>query len=403
MPHDDSVTATVIGVSSRRQEQPSKVRREVVEQVPYGLRVGAALSWRFLTLCGALAVLVFLVGYFASLVIPVGIALLLAALMAPAVKHLVAWKVPGWAATTIVLVGGLLLVVGVLVSVVAAFVNGVPELQAKVVVGIDQIKDWLVHGPLQLTPQDLDQYVGRFVEMLKSNISTIATNAVNTTVTTAVGVGELLTGFLLLLFTLIFFLHDGSNIWSFLTRGVPIRARKRVDVAGRRGFASLVSYVRATVVVAIVDAVGIGIGLAIVGVPLAVPLAALVFLAAFVPIIGSLIAGSVAVLVALVANGPIEALIVLIIVIAVMQLESHVLQPLLLGKAVSLHPLAVILVIMGGLSLAGIPGALLGVPVLAVLNSAIRSLVNEDDPDPELVDPTNRADAVVGGKGEEPA
>ncbi|WHT19477.1 AI-2E family transporter [Crossiella sp. CA-258035] len=390
-------------MSSRRQVPPTPIRREVVEQVPYGLRVSAALSWRFLTLCGALAVLVFLVGYFAGLVIPVGIALLLAALMAPAVRQLVSWRVPGWAATTIVLVGGLLLVVGVLVSVVAAFVNGVPELQSKVVVGLDQIKDWLVHGPLQLTQQDLDQYLNRFVEMLKSNVSTIATNAVNTTVTTAVGVGELLTGFLLLLFTLIFFLHDGSNIWHFMTKAVPGNVRDRVDVAGRRGFASLVSYVRATVVVAVVDAVGIGIGLAIVGVPLAVPLAALVFLAAFVPIIGSLVAGSVAVLVALVANGPIEALIVLIIVIAVMQLESHVLQPLLLGKAVSLHPLAVILVIMGGLSLAGIPGALLGVPVLAVLNAAIRSLVNEDNPDPDSVDPTNRADAIPSGKGDEPA
>ncbi|MBP2475573.1 putative PurR-regulated permease PerM [Crossiella equi] len=382
---------------------PTPIRREVVEQVPYGLRVGAALSWRFLTVCGALAVLVFLIGYFASLAIPVGVALLMAALMAPAVRQLVSWRVPQWAATTIVVIGGLLLVVGVLVSVVAAFVNGVPELQAKVVVGLDQIRDWLVHGPLGLTQQDLDQYLSRFVEMLKSNVSSIATNAVNTTVLTVVGVGELLTGFLLLLFTLIFFLHDGSNIWNFMTRAVPGRARDRVDTAGRRGFASLVSYVRATVVVAVVDAVGIGIGLAIVGVPLAVPLAALVFLAAFVPIIGSLIAGSIAVLVALVANGPIQALIVLIIVIAVMQLESHVLQPLLLGKAVSLHPLAVILVIMGGLALAGIPGALLGVPVLAVLNAAIRSLVNEENPDPTTVDPTNTADAVPGGKGDEPA
>ncbi len=392
----------MIRVSSSKVP-PTPIRREVVEQVPYGLRVGAALSWRFLTVCGALAVLVFLIGYFASLAIPVGVALLMAALMAPAVRQLVSWRVPQWAATTIVVIGGLLLVVGVLVSVVAAFVNGVPELQAKVVVGLDQIRDWLVHGPLGLTQQDLDQYLSRFVEMLKSNVSSIATNAVNTTVLTVVGVGELLTGFLLLLFTLIFFLHDGSNIWNFMTRAVPGRARDRVDTAGRRGFASLVSYVRATVVVAVVDAVGIGIGLAIVGVPLAVPLAALVFLAAFVPIIGSLIAGSIAVLVALVANGPIQALIVLIIVIAVMQLESHVLQPLLLGKAVSLHPLAVILVIMGGLALAGIPGALLGVPVLAVLNAAIRSLVNEENPDPTTVDPTNTADAVPGGKGDEPA
>ena len=129
--------------------------------------------------------------------------------------------------------------------------------------------------------------------------------------------------------------------------------RDRVDVAGRRGFASLVSYVRATAAVAVVDAVGIGIGLAIVRVPLAVPLAALVFLGAFIPIIGAVIAGTVAVLVALVANGFVPALIVLGIVIAVMQLESHILQPLLLGRAVRLHPLAVVLSIATGVSSTG--------------------------------------------------
>ena len=157
-----------------------------------------------------------------------------------------------------------------------------------------------------------------------------------------------------------------------------------MDVAGRRGLAALVSYVRATAVVATVDALAIGIALAVLGVPLAVPLAALVFLGAFIPIIGAVVAGGVAVMIALVAQGLVSALIVLGVVIAVMQLESHVLQPLLLGRAVKLHPLAVVLSIATGLLVGGIAGALLAVPLLAVLNSGIRSLLSEAD---EHVDP----------------
>jgi predicted PurR-regulated permease PerM len=169
-------------------------------------------------------------------------------------------------------------------------------------------------------------------------------------------------------------------------RAMPRTVRARVDVAGRRGFASLVSYVRATAAVAVVDAVGIGVGLWILGIPLVIPLATLVFLGAFVPIIGAVVAGGVAVLVALVTKGFVGALIVLAIVIAVMQLESHVLQPLLLGRAVKLHPLAVVMAITAGLVAAGIAGALLAVPLLAVLNAGIRSLLHEHDPHPEEID-----------------
>jgi predicted PurR-regulated permease PerM len=185
-------------------------------------------------------------------------------------------------------------------------------------------------------------------------------------------------------FILIFFLYDGPGIWRFVTRGVPARVRDRVDVAGRRGFAALVSYVRATAAVALVDAIGIGIGLAIIGVPLVIPLSALVFLTAFVPIIGAVLAGVVAVLVAMVAKGFVAALFVLAVVIGVNQLESHVLQPFLLGRAVRLHPLAV--VFATGLITAGIAGALLAVPLLAVLNASIRSLLHEEHVEAEHID-----------------
>jgi predicted PurR-regulated permease PerM len=179
---------------------------------------------------------------------------------------------------------------------------------------------------------------------------------------------------------LIFFLHDAGRIWRFVLRLVPLHQRDEVDLAGRRGFASLVGYTRATAVVAVVDALGIAIGLWILEVPLVVPLAAVVFLGAFVPVVGAVLSGAVAVAVALVANGYVEALIVLAIVIAVVQLESHVLQPILMGRAVQLHPLAVVLGVAAGVVVAGITGALLAVPLIAVLAAAVRSLAHPDHP-----------------------
>jgi predicted PurR-regulated permease PerM len=203
-----------------------------------------------------------------------------------------------------------------------------------------------------------------------------------------------ITGGLLTLFTLIFFLYDGPGIWQFVTKIVPTQARPRIDLAGHRGFASLVAYVRATLLVAFVDATGIGVGLAIVGVPLALPLAALVFLGSFIPIVGALLSGLISVLVALVTVGPVGALVVLAIVLAVQQLEGHILQPLLMGRAVQLHALAVVLSIAAGVVLAGIVGALLAVPLVAVANAMVRSLRTEIPPVGDAIDATDPDEAT---------
>ncbi len=355
---------------------------DVTTLVPRSLRVSAALSWRFLVVIAALYVIIWLVGYLSVVVIPLSIALLLAALLAPAVAQLVKAKFPRGLAAAIVLIGGLGLLGGLLTFVIIQFTDGLPELQKQLNESLDQIKNWLVNGPIHLRQEQIQEFIDKAFSFLKDNQAALT----NSALTTASTVGEILTGFVLTLFILIFFLAGGDQIWGFLVKGVPQRVRSRVDVAGRRGFASLVSYVRATALVAVVDAVGIGIGVAILGVPLVVPLATLVFLLAFVPIIGAVVAGTVAVLIALVTKGFITALIVLAVVIGVMQLESHVLQPLLLGRAVRLHPLAVVLAITGGLVAAGIAGALLAVPLLAVLNAGIRSLLHEVDPVPEEVD-----------------
>lgn len=370
-------------------------------RVPRLLRVSAALSWRFVAVVAALYVVGMVVGYLATMVIPAGVALLLAALLSPAVAQLTRVGVPRGLATGLVLIGGLAVVGGVLTFVITEFSNGLPELQKQVSASLDTIRAWLHDGPLQLSDLQLQQYLDRVLQTIKDNQAEITSSAL----TTAATVGELLTGLLLALFTLIFFLHDGDGIWRFLVRAVPPDVRERADVAGRRGFASLVSYVRATALVAVVDAVGVGIGLWIVGVPLVVPLAALVFLGAFIPIVGAVITGAVSVLVALVAEGPVAALVVLAILIGVMQLESHVLQPLLLGRAVKLHPLAVVLAITAGLVVGGIAGALLSVPLLAVLNSGIRSLLSDSDrsvrpKDVDVLEPQETGPPDTGGTRE---
>ncbi|MFI6098378.1 AI-2E family transporter [Lentzea sp. NPDC051213] len=365
---------------------------EISGRVPLLLRVSAALSWRFVVVVAALYVVAYVLGFLASIVIPVAIALLLAALLSPGVAKLVEWRVPRGVATTLMMIIGIGVLGGVLTFVISEFSRGLPELQTQVAASLDTIQKWLKDGPAHLSDQQLQNYVNEIVKTIKENQAAITSGAL----TTAATLGEALTGLLLALFTLIFFLHDGDGIWRFVTRVVPSDVRQRVDVAGRRGFGSLVSYVRATAVVAIVDAVGVGIGLAIIGVPLVVPLSALVFLGAFIPIIGAVFTGAVAVLIALVTNGPIAALVVLAVLIGVMQLESHVLQPLLLGRAVKLHPLAVVLAIAGGLVTGGIAGALLAVPLLAVLNSGIRSLVSDADAveKPEQVDVLNPQDTA---------
>jgi putative heme transporter len=355
---------------------------DVAGLVPRGLRIGAALAWRFIVVIAALYVIIWVVGYLSVVAIPLSVALLLAALLAPAVSQLVSVKIPRGLAAAIVLIAGFAIVGGLLTFVIVQFSTGLPQLQKQLNQSLQQIQDWLINGPLHLRQEQLKAFINQAIGFLQNNQSSITASAL----TTASTVGQILTGFALTLFILIFFLSSGDQIWSFLVRGVPSNVRTRVDVAGRRGFASLVSYVRATAVVAVVDAVGIGVGLAIIGVPLVIPLATLVFLSAFIPIIGAVIAGGVAVLVALVTNGLVGALISLAVVIGVMQLEGHVLQPLLLGRAVRLHPLAVVLAITAGLVTAGIPGALLSVPLLAVLNAGIRSLLHEIDPDPATVD-----------------
>ena len=312
------------------------------------------------------------------IVVPVFIAVILTALLLPAVDRLDRRGMPRGAAVALVLLGGLGLFGGILTFVVSQFISGLPGLVTEVTRSIDNATNWLIDGPAHLSREQIDKAGDTAVAALRDNQEKLTSGALSTAATLT----EIVTGALLTLFTLIFLLSGGRGIYAYLTKIVPAGSRDRVRAAGRAGFGSLIGYVRATFLVALVDAVGIGSGLAILGIPLALPLASLVFLGAFVPLIGAVLTGFVAVVVALLAKGFIYALITLGLIVAVQQVESHVLQPLLMGRAVSIHPLAIVLAITTGAVLAGIIGALLSVPLLAFLNSAIRVLVAPQEPDP---------------------
>ncbi|GAA2710170.1 AI-2E family transporter [Actinoplanes palleronii] len=346
--------------------------------LPRGVRTAGAWAWRFILFIVAGYLLLRIIALLQVVLIPIAVALLLAAMFQPAAAALVRRGAKKSLAAGVVLIAALVLVFGGLGLIVRTFIGQLDTLSAKVGDGLGEVQRWLANSPMHVTDAQLSTYVDKIRETITSSQGSITTGALNTAAT----VGEVVTGFFLVLFTLFFFLRDGGQIWAFICRLLPREARVPTARSGHYAWHTLVSYVRATVLVAFVDAVGIGIGLLVLRVPMAIPLAALVFLGAFIPVVGAAISGVAAVLIALVANGPATALAVLAVVIAVQQLEGHVLQPLIMGRAVALHPLAVILAIAIGIVVAGIVGGLVAVPLLAVLNTAIRYLVSHPNGEP---------------------
>jgi predicted PurR-regulated permease PerM len=282
-------------------------------------------------------------------------------------------------ATALTMIAGLAVVAGVLTLVITEFVNSWGQLSQQAQGGIQKIQGWLKGGPMHLSDKQLTSGLNSVQDWLNDHKS-VLTNGAWSTATTAF---EVFASAFLILFTTFFFLRDGSRIWRFLVNLLPLGAREPLGGAGEQSWQTLVAYVRATVLVAFIDATGIGIGLVILRVDLAFALAALVFLGAFIPIVGATLTGTIAVLVALVTKGPVTALVVVAVVVLVQQFEGHVLQPFIMGRAVAVHPLAVIMAIATGVVLAGIIGALVAVPILAVLNTGIRHLSARRRREPE--------------------
>ena len=240
---------------------------------------------------------------------------------------------PRGGALALVLLAGFAILGGIMTFVVSQFIVGVPDLVKEVTRSIDTAKKWLIEGPLHLSRQQIDNAGNAAIQALQNNQEKLTSGALSTAAT----ITEIVTAALLMMFTLIFFLYGGRNIWHYVTKMFPSDHRERVRAAGVAGFRALTGYVRATFLVALVDALGIGTGLVIMSVPLALPLASLVFLGAFIPLVGAVLSGFLAVIVALLAKGFVYALITLGLLVAVNQLEAHILQPLVMGRAVSIH------------------------------------------------------------------
>ncbi|KQX69448.1 hypothetical protein ASD06_16725 [Angustibacter sp. Root456] len=347
------------------------------------MQIATAWAWRLLVLGAAIYFLLKLLALFIVLVAPVLIAVLLVALVKPLTDALTAARVPRGVAALLTVLLVIAVVAGLVTVVGTQVVSGFPELQRQAQAGVDEVRRWLAGPPLHVTTNQIAGYLDQIRTSLGGGRGQVVSGALAATATA----GHVLAGVFIALFSTYFFLAQGRAIWVWLLRLLPRAAHQPLDVAALRGWVTLTSFVRATIVVALTDAVGIALGAAILGVPLVVPLGVLVFLGAFVPVVGALVSGSVAVLIALVAVGPVKALIMLAVVIGVQQLESHVLQPFLLGRAVSVHPLAVILGIASGALVAGIIGALFAVPLIATGNTMVQSLAGHGDADPDDAGP----------------
>jgi predicted PurR-regulated permease PerM len=306
--------------------------------------------------------------------IPVLLALIIASAMHPVVSWLRRHRVPSVLATLAVLVGVLVVLALVGWLIVVAVISQWPDLQKSALSGFDQLQDFSKTLPFSIDQSQIDHTVKGLQDFLTS--AQFGSGALAGASATA----NFLTGLVLMIVVLFFFLKDGPAIWEFLLRPFSGERYRRARRVGDRVVHTLGGYVRGTATVAAVDAVGIGVGLAIIGVPLALPLAVVVFITAFIPIVGATAAGILAALVALVANGPVAALFVVGVVVLVNQLEGNLLQPVLMGKTLKLHGLVILIGLTAGTVLAGITGAIISVPLLAAAWGAIQVWDGPDQP-----------------------
>ncbi|WP_201305075.1 AI-2E family transporter [Streptomyces sp. GS7] len=338
-----------------------------VAAVPWGVRVAAEAGWRLLVLAGTLWVLAKVITTIQLVVLAFVAALLITALLQPTVAWLRRRNVPRGLATALTFISGFVVMGLVGWFVVWQVQDNIDSVSSRIQEGITELKGWLLSGPFHVTESQINHIAKNLQDAVGANTEAI-TSAGLEGVTVVL---EVFTGILLAMFTTLFLLYDGPRIWNWLLKLVPGAAREGVAGAGPRAWRTLTAYIRGTVLVALIDAFFIGVGLYFLDVPLAVPLAVFIFLFAFIPLIGAVVSGALACVVALVTQGGGVALLVLAVVLAVNQIESHVLQPFILGRAVRVHPLAVILSVAAGSLTAGVGGAVVAVPLVAVTNTVV--------------------------------
>lgn len=330
---------------------------------PDWLQTAGGYAWRFLVLIAAVGIVVFGILQVKIVLIAVFLALVATSVL----EHLVTW-LERWMPRALGTVISLILLFGAfggLLTYVIMSVSG----QANQIAqdfgrGVAWITDWLEHGPLpfSVTGEDINRWIGEGQRWVVAHSGDIA----GTVFSNVGSVAEVFMILALSLFCTVFFLAAGQNMWIWFLNQLPSRGRLRMHEAAAAGWYTFAGYARGTVIIALIDGVLAYILLAIVGVPLAAPLAVLVFIGAFIPIVGAPLAMIIAAVVALAANGPVPALIVTLGIAGIGQVEGHVLQPLVMGKQVSLHPVVVALGVTAGTILGGLLGAVLAIPVIAV-------------------------------------
>ncbi|WP_329391249.1 AI-2E family transporter [Streptomyces sp. NBC_01351] len=341
--------------------------REPAWAVPWSVRVAAEAGWRFLVLAATLWVLMRVIGAVRLVVLAFVVALLVTALLEPTVARLQRSGLSRGAATALTATCGFVLLGLVGWFIVWQVLDNLGNLSERVQQGIEELKRWLIDSPLHVTEQQIND----IADSLSDSIGTSTSEITSTGLQGVTVLVEVITGLLLAMFATLFLLYDGKRIWLWTLRLVPAAARPGVAGAGPRGWRTLTAYIRGTMIVALIDAVFIGVGIYFLGVPLALPISVVIFLSSFVPLVGAVVSGALAVVVALVTEGVFTALMALMVVLVVQQIEGHLLQPFILGRAVRLHPLAVVLAVATGGIVAGIGGAVVAVPLVAVGNTVV--------------------------------
>ncbi|MFF8717293.1 AI-2E family transporter [Streptomyces sp. NPDC015184] len=344
------------------------------------LRVAARVSAESMLVLLMAGVTLWIVGRMWSVVWPLIVGLFLTTLTWPLTRFLRQRGWPPAVAAGIVTVSFMLVVAGIIALIAVPVASQSGELSKGVVEGIQRLREWAAGPPLNIGDDEISGAFDTAMARVQDSIGNMVTAV-------ATGVGTVFNGVVtafLALFLMFFFLKDGPRFVPWLTRQLPGRLAVGVPIVAERSWGTLAAFVRSQAFVGLLDAVLIGLGLWILDVPLVLPLAVLTFVSAFVPIVGALFAGLVAVLIALVSNGVIDALIVLAIIVVVQQLEGNVFQPMIQSRGLGLHAAVVLLAVTLGGSLAGIVGSLLAVPlaaVIAVFWNYLREQLSKEGPE----------------------
>ena len=351
---------------------PAPVERAPSRWATYpgpALRTGGDYAWRLLAIGTVAYFGVKLLSRLSEVVIPFVVSILITSALQPLAQWLRRAGVGRGAATLLTMLAAVVVFGGLITIVVVRATQQAPELGDEINNLLPHVKHWLINGPLKINAKTVNNLNTTISNDITKNSSTIASTALSTGRTAL----SLLAGLVLAIFSTIFLTYDGDRVWAFLLKGVPEAARPHLDASGRAAWNTISYYIRGTLLVAFFHGVVVEITLSILGVPLAFPLAVLVGLGAFVPLVGAIVTGTLAVGVAGLSKGLVAAIVMAAILLLDGQIEAHVLQPFVVGRYVRIHPLAVVLSLAAAGLLWGIFGAVIAVPVVATLNSAIRA------------------------------